>query len=102
MNANWISFDTLQKIAAFLNKDLDEEDLMKIVRHTSFESMEKNSSVNYEHWDDLGFRNKKESKFMRMGKVGDWRNHFGPERNEAFDRWIAQQNKGKFPFVYEP
>ncbi|CAL8071678.1 unnamed protein product [Orchesella dallaii] len=93
--------DVIKKIAAFLEKPLDEEDVQKVVMHTSFESMKKNSAVNYEHWDDLGFRNKNESKFMRKGKIGDWRNFIAPDKNKALDEWISEQNKIKFPFVYE-
>lgn len=64
--------------------------------------MANNPSVNYEHWDELGFRNKNESKFMRKGKVADWKNYFQGDINASFDDWIGGKNaKLRYPFVYE-
>lgn len=91
----------MQKIASFLGKTLTDEQVQLLVEHTRFEAMAANNSVNYEHWDDIGFRNKKEAKFMRKGKVGDWQNYLHPRDSKLFDEWIAKNNKIKFPFVYK-
>lgn len=96
----WINL-WFQKIATFLGKTLSDEDVKKLVEHTRFHNMAKNASVNYEHWDDIGFRNKNEAKFMRKGKVGDWRNYLSKEENEKFDEWIKSANKQQYQFMFE-
>ena len=74
-----------------------------IAAHTRFESMAVNPSVNYSHWDDLGLRNKSEARFMRSGRVGDWRRHFDPETNRRFDDFIRQHLDGsQLKFDYLP
>lgn len=80
---------------------MTDEQIRQLAEHTRFENMSANASVNYEHWDDLGFRNKQEAKFMRKGKVGDWKNYLGPKKNDKFDQWITRKNKAEFQFVYE-
>ena len=63
--------------------------------------MEKNPSVNYSHWDELGIRKQQEAPFMRKGQVGDWKNYFSSEMNDDFDVWINANNKAGFQFHYE-
>ena len=57
----------IRQIAKFLNIPLSEERLEDIAKETTFEAMAKNPSTNYEHWDKIGLRDLKESKFMRKG-----------------------------------
>ena len=33
-------------------------------------------------------------KFMRKGKVGDWKNYFDNEANQSFDQWISKNLSG--------
>ncbi len=33
------------------------------------------------------------NKFIRKGKVGDWRNHFTEEKNKIWNQWIAKNLK---------
>jgi len=72
-----------------------------LVEHTKFDKMAENPSVNYEHWNDLGLRNKKEARFMRKGKVGDWKNHFSDPMLEDFNRWEKKNNRTNVIFEYE-
>lgn len=74
-----------------------------IAAHTRFDSMARNPSVNYSHWDDLGLRNKNEAHFMRNGRVGDWRRHFNSDINGRFDEFINQHlNSSELKFDYVP
>lgn len=91
----------LKRIGIFLERPLSEDEVQALVRHTKFEAMASNSSVNYVWWDDIGIRNKKEAKFFRKGQVGDWKNYFTQDSNEKFDAWIRERNKGGRKFTYD-
>ena len=41
------------------------------------------------------------AKFIRKGKVGDWRNHFSEDLNKRFDEWIEKNNTMKIPFQFQ-
>ena len=64
----------IRQIAKFLDIPLSEERLEDIAKETTFEAMAKNPSTNYEHWDKIGLRDPKESKFMRKGIQTHFRN----------------------------
>ena len=73
---------TVSQIAEFLGRTLTSEDLQRISRMVSFNSMKKNPRFNMEnlkHLCDSG-------KFLRKGQVGDWRNYFSEEQNLIFDK----------------
>ncbi|KAG8181897.1 hypothetical protein JTE90_026056 [Oedothorax gibbosus] len=82
---------SIKRIADFLNKDLSEEEINQIADHCSFHNMSKNPNVNYQHWDDLGIRKTNESRFMRKGQIGDWKNYFSEEKNTLMDSWIDEK-----------
>lgn len=74
-----------------------------IAAHTRFDAMSRNPSVNYSHWDDLGLRNKNEARFMRNGRVGDWRRHFDIDTNRRFDEFVRQHlDNSELKFDYLP
>lgn len=74
----------IQKILKFLEKDIPEEILNKILYHSSFSVMKENPSANYttmmkEEMDHSV------SPFMRKGISGDWKNQFAVAQYEKFE-----------------
>ncbi|XP_061445211.1 sulfotransferase 1 family member D1-like isoform X2 [Rhineura floridana] len=82
----------LQKVIQFLEKQITEEVVNRILHHTSFKEMQKNPTSNYrmvppDHMDH------NVSPFMRKGIAGDWKNHFTVAQNERFDEDYAEKMK---------
>ena len=76
------------KIAKFLGRSLDEEQVDAIVKHTNFKSMKQNPSLNLDGVPDI---DSSISPFMRKGQVGDWKNYFSSSQLEAFDKLTAKK-----------
>ncbi|KAM9247765.1 Sulfotransferase 1C1 [Leptosomus discolor] len=74
----------IQKILKFLEKDVTQEVLNKILHNTSFEIMKENPMTNYT-MEFQGVMDHSISPFMRKGAVGDWKNHFTVAQNKKFD-----------------
>ncbi|NWU54215.1 ST1C1 Sulfotransferase, partial [Dromas ardeola] len=74
----------IQKIVKFLEKDVNQEVLNKIIHHTSFEIMKENPMTNYTK-EFQGIMDHSISPFMRKGVVGDWKNYFTVAQNQKFD-----------------
>ncbi|KAF5404926.1 Aryl sulfotransferase [Paragonimus heterotremus] len=64
----------------FPNAKLDQKVVEVIVERTSFKKMRENKMTNYENVP--GFESS--FRFMRSGKIGDWKNWFTVAQNEQF------------------
>lgn len=80
---------TLQKIAQFLEKSLDDIQIMKLENYLKFENFKTNRSVNFEALKEAGFLNN-EQEFIRSGKNGGWKDYFTEEMNKEADIWIER------------
>ncbi|KFQ28066.1 Sulfotransferase 1C1, partial [Mesitornis unicolor] len=74
----------IQKIMKFLEKDVNQELLNKILHNTSFETMKENPMTNYTK-EFQGIMDHSVSPFMRKGVVGDWKNYFTVAQSKKFD-----------------
>lgn len=84
----------IKKVAAFLGKDRNEEEVAKLVEHLSFQSMKKNPSVNLEAEERMIreiFKNGTENEhFFRSGKVGSYKAEMSPKQIWQFNEKNAQ------------
>ena len=78
----------IQRVAKFLSRHLDENELATIVKESGFEAMQKNPKTNHE---DLPGFDIKVSKFMRKGEVGDWKNYFDDSKNILIKRLCTER-----------
>ncbi|KAM8968524.1 sulfotransferase 1 family member D1-like [Sarcophilus harrisii] len=83
----------LLKILKFLEKDLPEEIVDKILHHTSFKIMKDNPTANYTMITEKEMDHKV-SPFMRKGIAGDWKNQFTVAQYERFEKDYNQQMEG--------
>lgn len=83
----------IRRILQFLEKDISEEALEKIVHLTSFQEMKSNPMANYTltptHIMDHTI-----SPFMRKGITGDWKNQFTVAQNERFEEDYQKKMAG--------
>ncbi|KAJ6218099.1 hypothetical protein RDWZM_009256 [Blomia tropicalis] len=76
----------IEVICNFIGHRLTPEQINLIARQCSFDKMKTNKMVNREVLPVKDLFDMTQSKFMRKGIIGDWRNHFSPEENDQFDR----------------
>ncbi|XP_077991688.1 sulfotransferase 1B1-like [Glandiceps talaboti] len=83
--------EVVYQLASFLNKELSEETVDKILEFCSFKNMKKNTTVNME-LETVMF-DVKRAPFMRKGIVGDWQNHFTVAENDEFEKLYERKMK---------
>ena len=80
------------RIASFTNKELSEKEISSVIEKSSFSSMKKNPTTNYE-WVPKEVKHPEGTPFMRKGVVGGWKEHFSPEQSAQFDVLYDQKFK---------
>ncbi|XP_032665688.1 luciferin sulfotransferase-like [Odontomachus brunneus] len=86
---------TIKKTAAFLGKNVTDEQIAKLCEHLTFSKMAANPSVNFEFM--LSDENRQEDpnyKFIRKGKIGDWINYMSEDLSQRFDKWTEENLRG--------
>ncbi|KAH8028951.1 hypothetical protein HPB51_020878 [Rhipicephalus microplus] len=93
----------VQRISQFLGRPLGPDALAAVVNHCSFDQMKNNNMVNREVLPISDLFDMTQSKFMRKGIIGDWKNYFTPEQSESFDRQYAERMADSgLDLVFEP
>lgn len=80
----------VNKVANFLNKTITDEQMDKLLKHLSFESMQNNNACNKE--DIMELTERVTGKFIRKGIAGDYVNAMTPEIIKQFDEWYKRNN----------
>jgi len=96
----------IRRVAKFLDKSLDDEDVAALADHLSFKNMKKNSAVNQERMMEevkkMSGSQEVTTAFMRKGETGDWRNHLTQEQVERMNTWVNHQLSGSgLEFTYQ-
>ncbi|KAG7235502.1 hypothetical protein INR49_002638 [Caranx melampygus] len=88
----------VERISSFLGKELTEEQLANVVKHSTFKNMRKIPQANYEQVS-VDLLNHHQGRFMRKGTIGDWKNHFTVAQSERFDMVFHKEMKD-FPLSF--
>lgn len=78
------------KIASFLDVELEQEEMARINKETSIESLRSK-------YKDAPQYNTRENAFFRKGEIGDWKNHFDKKMTIDYEN-ISENGIGKLDF----
>ncbi|XP_076240816.1 sulfotransferase 2 [Calliopsis andreniformis] len=85
--------EVIKRTAKFLGKSITEGQIAELCEHLKFSKMAANPAINLEHI--LPRENVPENeKFIRKGKVGDWRNYMSEELSQRFDEMSEKYLRG--------
>lgn len=87
-NLNLETEQTLRKLANFLGKTLNDNELPQLLDHLQFENFKSNPSVNY----TMNEEDPENSGLVRRGKIGG-NPEMSKEISQKFDVWIKQNLK---------
>lgn len=88
----------IEKICEFLGKKLEPEELDLVLKYSSFQAMKENDMSNFTIIPEDVIYNG--LRLMRIGKSGDWKNHFTVAQAEAFDKMFQEKMKGFPPELF--
>lgn len=91
---------TIRKVAEFLGKQLDDEQIAKLGDYLSITNFRNNPAVNGVELREVHILKTGEQGFVRRGKTGGWQEEFTPELMDRANRWIQQNLKNtdmRFP-----
>ena len=71
-----------------MGKPLSPETVRRIADQCSFQGMSKNAATYWVYDSPRG------PKYMRKGKVGDWKNHFSTELSAKYDKELVARLEG--------
>ncbi len=80
---------SVTRIAKFIEADVSESVIDKVVAETCFDSMKKDDLANYSFSDKMAKPGLGD--FMRKGEVGDWRNHLTTEQSAEIDQLYQEK-----------
>ncbi|XP_073462047.1 sulfotransferase 2B1-like [Aquarana catesbeiana] len=84
---------SIKKVCRFLGCPMYSKEVDKVEHHCRFPEMSQNMMVNYMLIPNE-ILDHEQSKFMRKGIVGDWREHMTPEQSDAFDKIFQEKMFG--------
>lgn len=79
---------TMRRVIDFLGKPVDEARFQEVMNKASFENMKESG---YGDQINIGGPESNRSRFLRKGKVADWKNWFTVAQNELFDERITRK-----------
>lgn len=86
----------IKRASEFLNVKITNDEIGKLKRHLSFDSMKSNRAVNYEFLVDFNKKFnliKEEGSFMRSGTVGNYKAIMSIDTIKKFDSWAEKNLK---------
>lgn len=84
--------EIIKKTAKFLNRTITNEQIIELSEHLKFSKMRTNPAVNLEHIlkEKGADENNPDVKFIRKGKIGDWKNYMSADLSQKFDNWMQK------------
>jgi len=79
--------ESIKKVATFLDKTYNNEQIAELTEHLNIENFRKNSMVNQPA------PSIKPESFIWQGKTGSWKEIFTPDLEKIFNEWIVDNLK---------
>ncbi|XP_067093827.1 amine sulfotransferase-like isoform X1 [Osmerus mordax] len=89
----------VRQMCVFLEQDLTEEQVGRVVQNSTFSTMKQNPQANYK-CVSASLLDHREGTFMRKGTIGDWKNNFTVAQNEKFNR-VYQEKMKDWPLSFK-